>query len=60
MNTQPIQFDVVSEFKGQVSNTDPADCPPETVFRQLNLMCVTPGLLTTRGGLKEITLDTLE
>jgi len=60
MNKQPVQVEVVGKFNGQYSDIDPEDCPPETLFRQLNLMTVTKGLLTTRGGLKQLTLDILE
>lgn len=58
MNEPPVQFESISEFKGMVSDTEAQ--PPETLKRQLNLMSVTSGSLTTRGGLKEVTLDLLE
>lgn len=60
MNKPPPQFEVMDEFKGQYSDSDPLDCPPGTMYRQFNMHSVINGQLTTRGGLKEITLDTLE
>lgn len=60
MNKPPVQFEVMDEFKGQYSDTDPLDCPSGTMFKQFNMLSITNGQLTTRGGLHEITLDTLE
>lgn len=60
MNLRPVQFEVIGQFKGMASDCDPEDCPPETLYRQVNLMSITDGILTTRGGLKELTLDILE
>lgn len=60
MNKPPLQYEVMDEFKGMYSDTDPLDCPKGTMYRQLNLLSITNGQLTTRGGLREITLDTLE
>jgi len=60
MNKPPLQYVAITEFKGQYSNTDPLDCPEGTVIKQLNLLSLYNGQLTTRGGLKEVPLLILE
>lgn len=60
MDKPPIQYEVMDEFKGQVSDTDPLECPKGAMYRQVNMLSIVNGQLTTRGGLKEITLDILE
>lgn len=60
MNVPPVIAEIIGDFKGMFSDCDPEDVPPETLHRQVNLMCVTQGVLTTRGGLKVLTMDTLE
>lgn len=60
MNTAPADSAEASDFAGQVSNVDPGDCPDGAMVLQVNLMCIKPGQLTTRGGLKLVTLDELE
>lgn len=60
MNKDPIQFEKISLFMGMNSDADPQNCAEETLYRQVNLLSVTNGTLTTRGGLQELTLDTLE
>lgn len=60
MDQRPIQSTVTNEFNGQYSDTDAGNCPEGTMYRQVNMMSVVQNQLTTRGGLKEVTLDTLE
>lgn len=60
MGNQPVVFEAITEFKGQYSNTDPADCPEGTLLKQTNMLSILNGQLTTRGGLKIVTLDILE
>lgn len=60
MDREPMQGTMVNTFAGQYSDIDPSDCPQGTMYKQLNMLSITQGQLTTRGGLKEIELDTLE
>ena len=60
MNKPPVQAVIISEFKGQYSDADPQDVPDSTLWRQLNMLSIVNGQLTSRGGLKEVTLDILE
>lgn len=59
MDQRPIQSTVMLNFNGQYSDTDPQDCPEGTMYRQVNMMSVIQNQLTTRGGLKVVTLDTI-
>jgi len=60
MDKPPDVTTLVNDFKGQYSDIDPMDNPQGTMQLQLNMLCITQGELTTRGGLKEVTLDALE
>ncbi len=60
MNKPPQVSDNTPMFRGQFSDIDQGDVPEGCMYRQVNMLSVTNGQLTTRGGLKEITLDTLE
>ncbi len=60
MNNPPVQAVAVPVFKGQLSDIDSGDVPEGYMLQQHNLMSIKNGQLTTRGGLKEIILDTLE
>lgn len=60
MDKRPIDAQQIGDFRGQFSNVDPEDCPDGAMVEQVNLMSIKPGLLTTRGGLKLVTLDALE
>lgn len=60
MDERPAVAAAYSDFRGQVSNIDPGDCPEGAMLEQVNMMSVTPGQVTTRGGLKLIALDVLE
>ena len=50
---------VIDDFVGMVSDADPGDIPDGAAAYQLNCGTVRPGELTVRGGLKEVTFDTL-
>lgn len=60
MDQRPPVAAVASDFRGQVSNIDPGDCPEGAMLEQVNMMSIVPGQLTTRGGLKRIEVDVLE
>lgn len=60
MNERPQAAMTLGDFQGQQSNVDPGDCTEGAMVLQLNMMSVVQGQLTTRGGLKEVTLDILE
>lgn len=55
-----LQVTEISKFSGQVSDVNPSDAPEGAMTQQVNMMSVVNGILTTRGGLKEITLEVLE
>lgn len=59
MDQRPAQSVVTLEFKGMYSDCDYQDCPEGTMAQQINMMSVVNGQLTTRGGLKVVTLDTV-
>jgi hypothetical protein len=60
MINQKIQVTDISKFSGQFSDVDPSDAPEGAMVQQVNMMSVVNGTLTTRGGLKEVTLEVLE
>lgn len=49
-----------TEFQGMFSDIDQMDVPDEYLYRQVNLLSEVNGQLTTRGGLRRVTLETLE
>lgn len=59
MNEPPVTVAVISDFTGMFSNADPKDVPQEGAQVQVNVGTVRPGELTVRGGLKEVTFDSL-
>jgi hypothetical protein len=52
--------DALEVFRGTYSNADQQDIPPGHFFRMVNMMVIKQGELTTRGGLREVTLEVLE
>lgn len=60
MDKPPVQVIEMPVFKGQYSDIDSGDVPEGYLLQQHNMMSIKNGQLTTRGGLKEIILDTLE
>ena len=60
MNTRAAHVEVLDQFQGMVSDSDPSDIPANTLWRQLNLYCQRNGELTTRGGLVELETEDLE
>lgn len=60
MNERPQSVTLINDFQGQQSNVDPGDCNDGAMVQQVNMMTVVRGQLTTRGGLKRVTLEELE
>lgn len=60
MNERPQSVTLINDFQGQQSNVDPGDCTDGAMVQQVNMMTVIRGQLTTRGGLKRVTLEELE
>jgi hypothetical protein len=59
MNEPPVIQVVIDDFEGMFSNADPKDVPMQGAQVQVNVGTVRPGELTVRGGLREVTFDTL-
>lgn len=60
MDTERVNVDLLENFGGLFSDADPADVPEGKLWRQLNVLSIRNGELTTRGGLADLALDTLE
>lgn len=60
MDKPPAQTTPILKFGGMFSDTDPGDVPEEMLWRQMNCFSIRNGELTTRGGLREVTVETLE
>lgn len=59
MNEPPKGLARITDFAGMISDLDPDDLPTNAAQVQLNCGTIRPGELTTRGGLREVTFDTL-
>lgn len=56
MNTKEGEL-AVTDFTGMVSNKDPHDLQPGEATVQVNCLCLRPGELAIRGGLRDMTDD---
>ncbi len=54
-----LQVTSIDKFAGQISDLDDGE-DSQGMVQQINMLSEITGTLTTRGGLKEITLDVLE
>lgn len=48
----------ISDFPGLMADVDPHDLPPGASSAQVNVCSLTPGELTVRAGLREISFET--
>jgi hypothetical protein len=60
MDGKRVSVNLLEGFGGVFSDVDAGDVPDQKLWRQSNVMSVRNGELTTRGGLVDIELDTLE
>lgn len=60
MDSDRVSVNLLEGFGGVFSDAEPNDVPEGKTWRQLNLLSIRNGELTTRGGLALLELDTLE
>lgn len=60
MDNPRASVNMIENFKGVFSDTEPGNVPDGYLLRQLNVMSVRNNELVTRGGIVDIELDELE
>ena len=48
---------LIEDWEGLQTNVDPNDAKPGMLQEQVNMTCVTPGQLTCRGGMIQVTFE---